>query len=93
MCDFVPNIPAVYNGTLTFLTCLNILNCILYCITAFKVEKLHEKKKLSEVAVGGGGGSRNFRPSLKFYVFFNLSLMYLCTFVLMYLYTYVLYLL
>ena len=57
MCDFVPNIPAVYNGTLTFLTCLNILNCILYCITAFKVEKNAWKKnqKLSEVAVGGGG--------------------------------------
>ena len=32
-----------------------ILNCILYCITAFKVEKMHYKnKKLSEVAIGGG---------------------------------------
>ena len=33
-----------------------ILNCILYCITAFKVEKkcIKKNKKLSEVAVGGG---------------------------------------
>ena len=35
---------------------------------------MHEKKnqKLSEVAVGGGG-SQNFRPSLKFYAFFFLT--------------------
>ena len=35
-----------------------ILNCILYCITAFKVEKkcIKKNQKLSEVAVGGGGG-------------------------------------
>ena len=32
-----------------------ILNCILYCITAFKVEKkcIKKIKKLSEVALGG----------------------------------------
>ena len=44
-----------------------ILNCILYCITAFKVENntLNKNQKLSEVAIGGGG-SENFRQSLKF---------------------------
>ena len=65
MCDFVPNIPAVYNGTLTFLTCLNILNCILGIVLhAFKVEKKCMKKsqKLSEVATRGGGGLETSDP-------------------------------
>ena len=46
--------PAVYNGTLPFFG--QILNCILYCITPFKVEKnaLRKNQKLSEVAIGGG---------------------------------------
>ena len=49
--------PAVYNGTLPFLNVGQILNCILHCITPFKVEKnaLRKNQKLSEVAVGGGG--------------------------------------
>ena len=53
-----------------------ILNCILYCITAFKIEKnaLKKNQKLSEVAVGGGG----LKTSDKFWsfigIFFNLSL-------------------
>ena len=76
MCDFVPNIPTVYNGTLPFWKCLKILNCILYCITAFKVEKnaLKKNQKLSEVAVGGGGGLETSDTVWSFMLFFNLSL-------------------
>ena len=64
-----------HNYAVTVLYCLKILNCILYCIIAFIVEKNALKKKnqkMSEVAVGGG--SQNFRHCLKFYAFFNLSL-------------------
>ena len=49
-----------------------ILNCILYCITAFKVEKKMHKKnqKLSEVAVGGGGGLKTSDKVSSFKGFF-----------------------
>ena len=76
MCDFVPNIPTVYNGSLPFFKCLKILNCIFYSITAFKVEKntLKKIKKLSEVAIGGGG-LKTSDTVLSFMLFlFNLSL-------------------
>ena len=45
MCDFVPSIPAVYNVTHLFFYVGQILNCILYCITAFKVLKNELQKK------------------------------------------------
>ena len=73
MCDFVPNIPAVYNGTLPFFKCWPNIKQHFICITTFKVlKKMHKKnnKKMSEVAVWEGGGSGNFRHCLKFYAFF-----------------------
>ena len=74
MCDFVPNIPSVYNVTHPFFFNVGqILNCILYCSTAFKVLKNPLQKKLKKCLKGGV--SPNFRQSLKFYAFlFNLSL-------------------
>ena len=46
MCDFVPNTPENVG---------KILKLILYCITAFKVKKMHYKNQnMSEVAAGGG---------------------------------------
>ena len=59
MCDFVPNIPSVYNVTHPFFFNVGqILNCILYCSTAFKVLKNPLQKKLKKCLKGGGGVSK-----------------------------------
>ena len=53
-----------------------ILNCILYCITAFKVEeekKHYKNKKLSEVAIGGGVSKLQTKSEVLCF-FLNLSL-------------------